>query len=191
MASAVEAGWRLRRAAESGELAGLPARLRAELEAALASEGALVPFSLLRELHAALREAGSPLYLFQLLEGSEIHLPPVPVPPRDTNGPLTEFGRQVRSVKAVVITVFNFILTVVASFACTYLGSQYVFAETAAVSEPVASEPTCPAPARLEQQLGAHTWSLISLFVSPARPVSSNRGLSGGLGRAVCNGADS
>ncbi|XP_053941155.1 transmembrane protein 199 isoform X2 [Cuculus canorus] len=162
MASAVEAGWRLRRAAESGELAGLPARLRAELEAALASEGALVPFSLLRELHAALREAGSPLYLFQLLEGSEIHLPPVPVPPRnpelvarlerikaklaneeyqrmtrnitgqDTNGPLTEFGRQVRSVKAVVITVFNFILTVVASFACTYLGSQYVFAETAA-----------------------------------------------------------
>ncbi|KFO75675.1 Transmembrane protein 199, partial [Cuculus canorus] len=51
---------------------------------------------------------------------------------QDTNGPLTEFGRQVRSVKAVVITVFNFILTVVASFACTYLGSQYVFAETAA-----------------------------------------------------------
>ncbi|NWR81670.1 TM199 protein, partial [Centropus unirufus] len=38
----------------------------------------------------------------------------------------------VRSVKAVVITVFNFILTVVAAGACTYLGSQYVFAETAA-----------------------------------------------------------
>ncbi|NXI33231.1 TM199 protein, partial [Sterrhoptilus dennistouni] len=38
----------------------------------------------------------------------------------------------VRSVKAVVITIFNFIVTVVAAFACTYLGSQYVFAETAA-----------------------------------------------------------
>uniref|UniRef100_A0A8C0IBI4 Transmembrane protein 199 n=1 Tax=Bubo bubo TaxID=30461 RepID=A0A8C0IBI4_BUBBB len=38
----------------------------------------------------------------------------------------------VRSVKAVVITIFNYIVTVVAAFACTYLGSQYVFAETAA-----------------------------------------------------------
>ncbi|XP_030916480.1 transmembrane protein 199 [Geospiza fortis] len=51
---------------------------------------------------------------------------------QEMNGPLAEFGRQVRSVKAVVITIFNFIVTVVAAFACTYLGSQYVFAETAA-----------------------------------------------------------
>lgn len=36
----------------------------------------------------------------------------------------------------MVITVFNFIVTVVAAFACTYLGSRYVFVETAAVSEP-------------------------------------------------------
>ncbi|XP_010076380.1 PREDICTED: transmembrane protein 199, partial [Pterocles gutturalis] len=50
----------------------------------------------------------------------------------ETNGTLAEFGRQVRSVKAVVITIFNFIVTVVATFACTYLGSQYVFADTAA-----------------------------------------------------------
>ncbi|XP_074778627.1 vacuolar ATPase assembly protein VMA12 isoform X2 [Athene noctua] len=162
MASAVRAGWRLRQAAEGGELAGLPAGLRAELEAALASEGALVPFSLLRRLHAALREAGSPLYLHQLLEGCEIDLPEVPVPPRnpelvarlerikaklaneeyrrmtrnitgqEMNGTLAEFGRQVRSVKAVVITIVNYIVTVVAAFACTYLGSQYVFVETAA-----------------------------------------------------------
>ncbi|NXT00171.1 TM199 protein, partial [Jacana jacana] len=105
---------------------------------------------------------GSPLYLHELLEGSEIDFPEVPVPPRNPelvarlerikaklaneeyqrmtrnitgqqmNGTLAEFGRQVRSVKAVVITIFNFIVTVVASFACTYLGSQYVFAETAA-----------------------------------------------------------
>ncbi|KAM6373073.1 transmembrane protein 199 isoform 3-T3 [Pluvialis apricaria] len=162
MASAVRAGQRLRQAVEGGELAGLPAGLRTELEAALASEGALVPFSLLRGLHAALREAESPLYLHELLEGSEIHLPEVPVPPRNPelvarlerikaklaneeyrrmtrnitgqqmNGTLAKFGRQVRSVKAVVITIFNFIVTVVAAFACTYLGSQYVFAETAA-----------------------------------------------------------
>ncbi|XP_075627390.1 vacuolar ATPase assembly protein VMA12 isoform X2 [Balearica regulorum gibbericeps] len=162
MASAVRAGPRLRQAVEGGELAGLSAGLRAELEAAVASERAVVPFSLLRRLHAALREAGSPLYLHKLLEGCEIDLPEVPVPPRnpelvarlerikaklaneeyrrmtrnitgqETNGTLAEFGRQVRSVKAVVITIFNFIITVVAAFACTYLGSQYVFAETAA-----------------------------------------------------------
>ncbi|XP_054250382.1 transmembrane protein 199 [Indicator indicator] len=164
MASAVEAGRRLRRAVEGGELAGLPAGLRAELEEALASEGAVVSFSLLRRLHAALREAESPLHLHELLEGSEIHLPAVPVPPRnpelvarlerikarlaneeyrrmtrnitgqvrEMNGTLAEFGRQVRSAKAVVITIFNFIVTVVAAFACTYLGSQYIFMETAA-----------------------------------------------------------
>lgn len=60
MASAVQAGGRLRRAVEGDELAGLPAGLRAELEAAVASERGLVPFGLLRRLHAALREAGRP-----------------------------------------------------------------------------------------------------------------------------------
>lgn len=39
----------------------------------------------------------------------------------------------VRSVKAVVVTVFNFLVTVVAAFACAYIGSQYIFTETAAV----------------------------------------------------------
>ncbi|NXL56748.1 TM199 protein, partial [Chordeiles acutipennis] len=141
--------------------------LRAELRAALASQGALVPFSLLRRLHAALREAESPLHLHELLEGCEIHLPEVPVPPRNpelvarlerikaklANEEYRRMTRNitgqllpslisdhsrlslfspVRSVKAVVITIFNFIVTVVAAFACTYLGSQYVFAETAA-----------------------------------------------------------
>ncbi|KFQ67170.1 Transmembrane protein 199, partial [Phaethon lepturus] len=51
---------------------------------------------------------------------------------QEMNGTLAEFGRQVRSVKAVVITIFNFIVTVVAAFACAYLGSQYIFMETAA-----------------------------------------------------------
>ncbi|XP_065550894.1 transmembrane protein 199 isoform X3 [Lathamus discolor] len=83
MASAVRAGPRLRRAAEGPELAALPRALRDELRAALASEGSLVPFRLLRSLHAALRDAGSPLRLHELLEGSEIHLPEVPVPPRN------------------------------------------------------------------------------------------------------------
>ncbi|KAM9734169.1 transmembrane protein 199 [Menidia menidia] len=48
------------------------------------------------------------------------------------NGTLADFGQQVRSVKAVVVTVFNFLVTVVAAFACSYMGSQYLFAETAA-----------------------------------------------------------
>ncbi|NXX35089.1 TM199 protein, partial [Nicator chloris] len=177
MASSVRAGPRLRRAVRAGELAALPAGLRDELEAALAAEGGLVPFSLLRRLHAALTppllylcpdssptlSVRSPLHLHELLEGCEIHLPEVPVPPRNpelvarlekikAKLAQEEYQRMtrnitgqpylkstplplcppVRSVKAIVITIFNFIVTVVAAFACTYLGSQYVFAETAA-----------------------------------------------------------
>lgn len=46
------------------------------------------------------------------------------------NGSLSDFGRQVRSVKAAVVTVFNFLVTIVATFACSYMGSQYLFTET-------------------------------------------------------------
>ncbi|XP_023838280.1 transmembrane protein 199 isoform X2 [Salvelinus sp. IW2-2015] len=45
---------------------------------------------------------------------------------------LADFGREVRSAKAAVVTVLNFLVTVVATFACSYLGSQYLFTETAA-----------------------------------------------------------
>ncbi|XP_015277337.1 PREDICTED: transmembrane protein 199 [Gekko japonicus] len=48
-------------------------------------------------------------------------------------GTLADLGRQVRSTKAVVVTIFNFLVTVGATFACTYLGSQYIFTEMAAV----------------------------------------------------------
>ncbi|XP_070685763.1 transmembrane protein 199 [Pempheris klunzingeri] len=48
------------------------------------------------------------------------------------SGTLADFGLQVRSVKAVVVTVFNFLVTVVATFACSYMGSQYLFTDTAA-----------------------------------------------------------
>ncbi|XP_052472789.1 transmembrane protein 199 [Carassius gibelio] len=48
------------------------------------------------------------------------------------HGTLADFGRQVRSVKAVVVTLLNFLVTVVAAFACSYLGSQYIFTETTA-----------------------------------------------------------
>ncbi|KAG1951690.1 transmembrane protein 199 [Pimephales promelas] len=56
------------------------------------------------------------------------------VNPQEMNnhGNLADFGREVRSVKAVVITVFNFLVTVVAAFACSYLGTQYIFTETTA-----------------------------------------------------------
>lgn len=56
------------------------------------------------------------------------------VNPQEMNNPgtLADFGQQVRSVKAVVVTVFNFLVTVVAAFACAYIGSQYVFTETTA-----------------------------------------------------------
>ncbi|XP_022070833.1 transmembrane protein 199 [Acanthochromis polyacanthus] len=48
------------------------------------------------------------------------------------NGILADFGGQVRSVKAVLVTIFNFVVTVVATFACSYMGSQYLFTEIAA-----------------------------------------------------------
>lgn len=47
----------------------------------------------------------------------------------NSHGTLADFGREVRSVKAVVVTVFNFLVTVVAAFACAYMGSQYLFTE--------------------------------------------------------------
>ncbi|KAM8797191.1 transmembrane protein 199 [Eudromia elegans] len=164
MASCVRAGPRLRAAAEGAALEPLPPALRRELRAALRSPGALVPFGLLRRLHAALRRAGSPLHLHELLEGCDIALPEVPARPRNPElearlerirarlaseeyrrmtrnvtaaelnrgGTLADLGRQVRSVRAAVIAVLNFFVTVAAAFACTYLGSQYLFAETAA-----------------------------------------------------------
>ncbi|XP_051253566.1 transmembrane protein 199 [Dicentrarchus labrax] len=48
------------------------------------------------------------------------------------NGTLADFGLQVRSVKAVAVTIFNFLVTVIATFACSYMGSQYLFTDTAA-----------------------------------------------------------
>lgn len=46
------------------------------------------------------------------------------------NGGLAELSRDVRSVKTTVVTVFNFLVTIVAAFACSYMGTQYIFAET-------------------------------------------------------------
>ncbi|XP_074076383.1 uncharacterized protein LOC141510830 [Macrotis lagotis] len=123
----------------------------------------LVPFRLLRELHEHLHEQGSPLFLHELLEDSEIYLPEVVKPRRNPelvarlewikvqlaneeykcitrnvscqaprwDGTLSDFGWQVRSGKAVVITIFNFIITVATAFTCTYLGSQFIFSEMA------------------------------------------------------------
>ncbi|KAG9485818.1 hypothetical protein GDO78_008741 [Eleutherodactylus coqui] len=125
--------------------------------------GAVVSFRVLRELHSLLRGRGSKVYLHELLEGSEIHLPAVQLPERNPElvarlekikaklaneeykritknvtcqssrqGTLADFGRQVRPLKTIIITVFNFLVTVAAAFACTYIGSQYVFTESAA-----------------------------------------------------------
>ncbi|XP_039109984.1 transmembrane protein 199 isoform X2 [Hyaena hyaena] len=158
MASRLLAGERLVRALEPGgelEPEQLPRKLRAELETALGKKhksgdvpsgsARLVSFRLIRDLHQYLRERGSTLYLHELLEGSEIYLPEVVKPPRNPelvarlekikiqlaneeykrithnitcqdsrhSGTLSDFGKQV------------------AAFVCTYLGSQYIFAEMA------------------------------------------------------------
>nr|XP_020659198.1 transmembrane protein 199 [Pogona vitticeps] len=161
MASSLRPGEPLRRLLSGSEL---PEELRGELEAALAESDPRLPFALVRRLHRALREAGSEMYLHELLEGSEIFLPEVKKPPRNPElvarlekikarlaneeykqitrnitcqelnryGTLADLGRQVRSTKALLVNIINFIITVGATFVCTYLGSQYVFTEMAA-----------------------------------------------------------
>ncbi|XP_073421806.1 transmembrane protein 199 [Dendrobates tinctorius] len=132
-------------------------------EIVAAGAGSLVSFRVLRELHSLLRERGSSIYLHELLEGSEIHLPEVKLPERNPElvarlekikaklaneeykritknvtfqsnqqGTLADLGRQVRPLKTIIITIFNFLVTIVAAFACTYIGTQYVFTESAA-----------------------------------------------------------
>ncbi|KAJ7309019.1 hypothetical protein JRQ81_008305 [Phrynocephalus forsythii] len=172
MASSLLPGEPLRRRLRLLFLSGsaeLPEELRGELAAAaaaLSESEPRLPFALIRRLHRALREAGSEVYLHELLEGSEIFLPEVKKPPKNPElaarlekikarlaneeykqmtrnvtcqelnryGTLADFGRQVRSTKALMVNIFNFIITVGATFLCTYLGSQYVFTEMAAVS---------------------------------------------------------
>ncbi|XP_069471449.1 transmembrane protein 199 [Ambystoma mexicanum] len=145
--------------------ARLSPELRTELEESLRGDGpGLVSFKALRDLRGALRDSGSPVYLHELLQDSQIHLPEVVKPARNPElvarlerikanlaneeykkitrnvnnqelsryGTLADLGRQVRSVKALLVTVFNYLITVVAAFACTYLGSQYVFTDAAA-----------------------------------------------------------
>ncbi|KAM6959535.1 transmembrane protein 199 [Aplochiton taeniatus] len=46
------------------------------------------------------------------------------------SGTLADFGREVRSAKAAVVTVLNFLVTIAATFACSYIASQYLFDET-------------------------------------------------------------
>lgn len=62
-----------------------------------------------------------------------------------------------------------------AAFACTYLGSQYVFVETAAVSDPAALERTCGT--LWAGQAGAaarpHAQRHLSLFLCPQRVLSA------------------
>ncbi|XP_033027486.1 transmembrane protein 199 [Lacerta agilis] len=163
MATSLKAGPALRGLLRGSEEQRLPEELRAELEAALAEEEPRLSFHLVRKLHRALREAGSQVYLHELLEGSEIFLPEEKKPPRNPElvarlekikaklaneeykkitrnincqelnryGTLADLGRQVRSTKALVVAVVNFLVTVGATFACTYLGSQYIFVEMA------------------------------------------------------------
>uniref|UniRef100_A0A7M4FGW4 Transmembrane protein 199 n=1 Tax=Crocodylus porosus TaxID=8502 RepID=A0A7M4FGW4_CROPO len=99
---------------------------------------------LMKHLSRSFPLVGNPVYLHELLEGSEIDFPEVEKPPRNPelvarlekikaklaneeyrrmtrnincqdvhrDGTLADLGRQVRSVKALIITIFNFIVTV-------------------------------------------------------------------------------
>ncbi|KAI4556795.1 hypothetical protein MJG53_021025 [Ovis ammon polii x Ovis aries] len=135
----------------------LPGKLRAELEAALGKKhkggnrpARLVSFRLIRDLHQYLRERGEPHWkyhsscLFFLPQNPELvaRLEKIKIQlaneeyKRITRNVTCQvrahssiYGPCMRSVKALVITIFNFIVTVAAAFVCTYLGSQYIFTE--------------------------------------------------------------
>lgn len=104
----------------------------------------IIPFKTVRKLHKLLQDNGHPVHLHELFEDSTLHLPEVITPPRNPqlvarlekikaklaneeykritrnvnpqemnqHGTLADFGRQ--------------------AFACSYLGSQYIFTETTA-----------------------------------------------------------
>ncbi|XP_059932039.1 transmembrane protein 199 isoform X2 [Gadus macrocephalus] len=112
-----------------------PEELRAELKGLVEKRDQdRISFATLRKLKNCLRDNGHPFYLYQLLETSLPYLPEVVKHPREINrnGTLADFGMQVRSAKAAVVTVLNFLVTVAATFACSYMGSQYIFTETSA-----------------------------------------------------------
>ncbi|XP_048375451.1 transmembrane protein 199 isoform X2 [Sphaerodactylus townsendi] len=81
MAASLRPGERLRRASVDPELRRLDPELLKELESASVDSG--LSFALVRRLHQALRDAGSQVYLHELLEGSEVFLPEVRKPPRN------------------------------------------------------------------------------------------------------------
>ncbi|KAF7219464.1 transmembrane protein 199 [Nothobranchius furzeri] len=143
----------------------LPLELKEELEGFLEKcHSPILSFQTARRLYQHLQDEAHPLYLYEFLEDSSLHLPEAVKPPRNPelearlerikarlaneeynkmtrnvntqdmgrSGALADFGQQVRSVKTVVVTVFNFLVTVAAAFACSYMGSQYLFTETAA-----------------------------------------------------------
>ncbi|XP_032823503.1 vacuolar ATPase assembly protein VMA12 [Petromyzon marinus] len=163
MATAVKMTARVRDAFSSAlrdeSLAG---ELRAELEAALREQDGAVPFTTLRHLHGASRSQQEPLYLHELLEGSELYFPEPEKPARNPElvarleklkaqqdnaeyrrmvrnvdckrlnqyGSIEDIGKEMKSVKAMVVTMFNFLITVVAAYVCVYLASQYVLPNT-------------------------------------------------------------
>ncbi|NP_001089815.1 transmembrane protein 199 [Xenopus laevis] len=161
MAKEYRAGEKLLKALEE-EVTSFQSDSRMAVEEAVKQgPGAVVPFAILRELHGILRQKGSTVYLHELLEGSEIHLPAIEIPERNPElvarlekikaklaneeykkmtrnitgqanrqGALSELSQQVQPVKKMVITVFNFFVTVAAAFACTYIGTQYIFTES-------------------------------------------------------------
>ncbi|KAM3854879.1 transmembrane protein 199 [Vipera latastei] len=162
MASSVKAGPPLRRFLSSPAGGRVPEALRAELSAALAEGGLPFALlrklqRALREagspvyLHELLE--GSEIFLPDVtkpprnpelvarLEKIKAKLANEEYKQMTRNincqeqirpGSLADFGRQARSAKAVTVTLINFLVTVGAAFACAFLGSHYIFTETAA-----------------------------------------------------------
>ncbi|XP_013420755.1 transmembrane protein 199-like [Lingula anatina] len=118
----------------------------------------LIPFRLVKRIHRSLEARGETLYLHQLLEQSTIHLPSPQLPPRDpkleariqalkaeqenreyaqmikdvnsfSKKDTHTFGKEIKSVNRHMISVLNFVLTVVGSFVFAYKAVEYSLSE--------------------------------------------------------------
>ncbi|KAI0214660.1 transmembrane protein 199 [Lamellibrachia satsuma] len=113
-----------------------------------------IPFELVKTVHKYLQSEQGGLYLHELLEGSDVELPQLPVIQRDPayeetlqrlraqqaniqyaamthnidsqriKEPST-MGQEIRSVNQKLIAMFNFVLTVIGSFVFAYKATEY------------------------------------------------------------------
>ncbi|XP_046569754.1 LOW QUALITY PROTEIN: transmembrane protein 199-like [Haliotis rubra] len=129
--------------------------LRSELESYCDETNQRIPFRLVKKVYEILNEDGEKIYLHELMQGSEVCLPTVKLPPRNPeleariqklkaeqsnreyrhmtrnidrqkDGQLDlNVGQEVKALNRHLVAVFNFLVTVGGAFAFGYKASEY------------------------------------------------------------------